>query len=345
MSSRCRPPRTSEARDTGPRLRVLITDGAFVGVEAALRPAVERLGWDLIIATDPGDAARHLGDCDLLVLKNFELSAEQIDRARRLRGVQKLGLLTTNIDRNQLVRRGIPIRTLLLPSSAAVADHAVALLLALTRQLLAGGAAMHAPPAGVVPILTDERHFAYNWAGLNTSVLSGKVLGLIGFGEVALQVSRRARAFGMTVRYAKRHPLPADVERRHGVRSATFDRLLEDSDVVSIHVPQSPQTEGLIGADELARMKPGAFLINTSRGAIVDEGALVDSLLRGHIAGAGLDVFRMEPLPKTDRLLTAPRTVLTPHAAGAGPQALSDAIAQALRRWPAILRAIAAAAG
>jgi phosphoglycerate dehydrogenase-like enzyme len=303
------------------------------------------LGWELVIATNPDDAARRLGDCELLVLKNFELSSEQIDRARRLRGVQKLGLLTMNIDRHELLRRGIPQRTLLLPSSAAVADHTMALLLALTRQLFAGGAAMQSPPAGAMSILTDERHFAYNWADLNTSVLSGKILGLIGFGEVALQVSRRARAFGMTVRYAKRHPLPADVERRHGIRGVLFDTLLHESDVVSIHVPQSPQTEGLIGADELATMKAGAFLINTSRGAIVDEGALVDSLMRGHIGGAGLDVFRMEPLPATDRLLTAPRTVLTPHAAGAGPQALSDAIAQALRRWPAILRATAAASG
>jgi phosphoglycerate dehydrogenase-like enzyme len=299
---------------------------------------VARLGWELIIASSTDDAARHLNDCELLLLKNFELSSEQINRATRLRGVQKLGLLTMNIAHEDLARRGIPLRTLLLPSSGAVADHTMSLLLALSRQLLAGDAAMKVPPSDVTPIVTDERHFAYNWAALNTSALNGKLLGLIGFGEVALQVARRARAFGMTVRYAKRRPLPADVERRLRVHCVPIDELLRDSDVVSIHVPQSPETEGLIGGDELAMMKADAFLINTSRGAVIDDGALLDALRRGHLAGAGLDVFRIEPLPATDPLLTAPRTVLTPHVAGAGPQALSDAIARALHRWSATLR-------
>jgi phosphoglycerate dehydrogenase-like enzyme len=220
----------------------------------------------------------------------------------------------------------------------------MSLLLALTRQLLGGIAAMQAPPVDVTPIVTDERHFVYNWAGLNTSALSGKVMGLIGFGEVALQVARRARSFGMTVRYTKRRPLPADAERRFRVHRLPLGELLRESDVVSIHVPQSAETEGLIGAEQLAVMKPDAFLINTSRGAIVDDVALLDALRRGHLAGAGLDVFRIEPLPATDPLLTAPRTVLTPHAAGAGPQALSDAIAGALRRWPAALRTTTARA-
>jgi phosphoglycerate dehydrogenase-like enzyme len=311
-------------------------------VEEALRPAVERLGWDLVIAANDGDAARELPDCELLVLKNLELNSAEMARAKGLRGVQKLGLLTMNLDREQLARRGIPLRTLLLPSATAVADHTMSLLLALTRQLLPGGVAMQAPPVGIDPVVTDERHFVYNWAGLRALALNGKVLGLIGFGEVALQVAQRARAFGMIVRYAKRRPLPAEVERRLKIRPTSLDELLRGSDVVSLHVPQSPETEGLIGAAELARMKAGALLINTSRGAIVDEDALVDSLTHGHLGGAGLDVFRIEPLPRGSPLLTAPRTVLTPHAAGAGPQALSDAIARALYRWPATLRAAGA---
>jgi phosphoglycerate dehydrogenase-like enzyme len=325
-------------------LRVLITDGAFVGVEAALRPSIERLGWDLVIAGNESEAQRELAGCELLVLKNFELKAAQIERATRLRGVQKLGLLTLNLDSEELARRSIPLRTLLLPSSAAVADHTMSLLLALTRQLLSGGAAMRVPPVDLDPVLTDERHFLYNWAGLSASALHGKILGLIGFGEIALQVAKRAQAFGMIVRYAKRRPLPAEVERRFRIRATSLDDLLRDSDVVSLHVPQSPETEGLIGADELARMKVGALLLNTSRGAILDEDALVDSLTRGHLGGAGLDVFRIEPLPLGSPLLTAPRIVLTPHVAGAGPHALSDAIAQALSRWPATLRAAGARA-
>jgi phosphoglycerate dehydrogenase-like enzyme len=260
------------------------------------------------------------------------LDEDKIQAAPLLRGVQKLGVLTDTVDTKALERRGIPFRTLRLPSSVAVADHTLALILALSRQLAAGARAMTVQ-SSVKPIQTDERQFAYNWARLPSSSLRGKSLGLIGFGEVALEVAQRARAFGMRVQYTKRSPLPAATERRLGVRFTTLDSLLKESDVVSLHVPHSPETVGLIAAEQLAAMKPGALLINTARGAIVDERALVDSLNRGHLGGAGLDVFPIEPLPQDSPLLSAPRTVLTPHMAGAGSEALARAIAGCLVKW------------
>jgi phosphoglycerate dehydrogenase-like enzyme len=313
-------------------MRALIADGVFPGVEAILRPLVSDLDVDLTVAASPENGRALLPSAELLILKNLSLGEADLARARGLRGVQKLGLLTENVDEGALTRRGIPFRTLGLPSAIAVADHTLALILALSRQILGSSRAM-SQPSGVQAIKTDERHYAQNWAGLSTASLAGQSLGLIGFGEVALQVARRARAFGMRVRYTKRVPLAAATERRLGIRSMALEALLEQSDVVSIHVPHTPETEGLIGAAQLASMKRAALLINTARGAIVDEAALIESLKSGHLGGAGLDVFALEPLPVDSPLLTAPRTVLSPHTAGAGSEALARAIAGCLRQW------------
>jgi D-3-phosphoglycerate dehydrogenase len=298
---------------------------------------VDNLGFDLSIANSPDEVRQALPNVHLLVVKNLPLGADDIEAAQQLRGVQKLGRLVDSIDIDALKRKGIPFRTMGLPSAVAVADHTLALMLALSRQLILASVAMKVP-SSVEEIRTDERHFAYNWAGLPTSSLAGKSLGLIGFGEVALEVAVRAQAFGMQVEYTKRVPLPVATERRLKVRFTTFDSLLKESDVVSVHVPHTSETVGLIGADELGSMKPGALLINTARGAIVDEKALVDSLISGHLGGAGLDVFTIEPLPQNSPLLTAPHTVLTPHMAGAGSQALAQAIALSLARWKSALK-------
>lgn len=309
----------------------------FPGVSSILLPLVDRLGFDLTIANSSDEVIAALPKVELLILKNFSLKAADIEAARHLRGVQRLGRLTESVDTEALKRRGIPFRTMGLPSAVAVADHTVALMLALSRQLLPATLAM-SHPSSMEGIETDERRFAYNWAGLSTSSLAGKSLGLIGFGEVALEVATRARAFGMKVQYTKRVPLPSATERRLKVRFATFDSLVSQSDIVSIHVPHTPETVGLIGAGVLASMKPGALLINTARGAVVDEAALVDSLNSGHLGGAGLDVFSVEPLPRDSPLLRAPRTVLTPHIAGAGSEALAQAIAVCLANWDSALR-------
>jgi phosphoglycerate dehydrogenase-like enzyme len=318
-------------------MRVLIADGVFPGVASVLMPLVDGLDLDLKVAGSPDELVEALPTVHLLILKNVPLKAADVETARHLRGVQKLGRLTDSIDTEALKRRAIPFRTMGLPSAVAVADHTLALMLALGRQLLPAAEAMKLP-SSMEGIKTDERRFAYNWAGLSTTSFVGKTLGLIGFGEVALEVATRARAFGMDVQYTKRVPLPSATERRLKVRFAAFDSLLSESDVVSIHVPHTTETVGLIGARQLASMKPGALLINTARGAIVDESALVDSLTSGHLGGAGLDVFNVEPLPLDSPLLSAPRTVLTPHIGGAGPDALAQAIAGCLAHWNRALR-------
>jgi phosphoglycerate dehydrogenase-like enzyme len=281
-------------------VRALIADGVFPGVASLLLPLVDGLRFDLTVATSKEEVNEALPQVELLIVKSHVLDEDKIQAAPLLRGVQKLGVLTDTVDTKALERRGIPFRTLRLPSSVAVADHTLALILALSRQLAAGARAMTVQ-SSVKPIQTDERQFAYNWARLPSSSLRGKSLGLIGFGEVALEVAQRARAFGMRVQYTKRSPLPAATERRLGVRFTTLDSLLKESDVVSLHVPHSPETVGLIAAEQLAAMKPGALLINTARGAIVDERALVDSLNRGHPEVPDLTSSLSNPSHKTAR--------------------------------------------
>jgi len=142
--------------------------------------------------------------------------------------------------------------------------------------------------------------------------LAGAVLGVVGLGKLGQRVARVARAFDMEVLAWSQH-LDPDLARSLGVEPTTKDDLLARSDAVTLHLKLSDRSRGTIGARELALMKPGALLVNTSRGPLVDQAALLDALRSGHLGGAGLDVFDVEPLPDDHPLRTAPRTVLTPH--------------------------------
>jgi len=171
-----------------------------------------------------------------------------------------------------------------------------ALLLALVRQIPAEDAAVRAG----------------GWQHTVGTSLAGRTLGLMGLGRLGQRVARMGQAFEMDVLAWSQH-LEPDFARSLGVEPVTKTELLRRADVVSLHLRLSDRTRGVVGADELALMKPTAYLINTSRGPLVDEAALVTALTSGRIAGAGLDVFDVEPLPPDHALRSAPRTVLTPH--------------------------------
>ncbi len=202
----------------------------------------------------------------------------------------------------------------------AVAEHTMALLLGVKRQLVPGHTGTMScdyQKLEIEPIRTSERVIVFNWlkfAGVEQ--LHGETIGLVGLGDIGLEVARRARAFDMRVLYTKRDPLPAEYETMAEVKYAPLDELLEASDVVSLHAPQTEQTEGLIDADAFSLMKETAVLINTARGGLVDEDALVDALRSASIAGAGLDVFLDEPLPMGHGLLDLDNVLLSPHTGG-----------------------------
>ncbi len=236
----------------------------------------------------------------------------------------------------------VPVVELTNTALVGVAEHAMLLLMALSRSLpwvTRQTAAEAWLPDRATPILTDQTRYTYNWVGLeNFGVLYGKTVGIVGLGRIGRAFAARARAFGMRVQYTQRTRLDPAMERRLGVRWAEWGDLFATSDFVSLHhrFQEGERDDGgndaHIGAREFDRMKPTAFFINTARGRMVDEDALVRALETGQIAGAGLDVFRHEPLPPDSPLLrlAGDRVLLTAHVGGAPSAEATEIIAAEL---------------
>ena len=216
--------------------------------------------------------------------------------------------------------RGVPVALMPQRGCIAVAEQTLMLMLGLSKKVVRAHAATVAGEyrdLGVEPIRTEERRHRFQWMQLpGIFELHGRTLGLVGFGEIATEVARRARAFGMEVVYWGRRRLAAEIEAEEGVGFRDLPELLGESDFVSLHVPLTAETERLVDAAALARMKPGAFLVNTCRGGVVDEDALVESLASGRLGGAGLDVFLHEPVPHDHPLLRLDNVLLAPHLGG-----------------------------
>jgi D-3-phosphoglycerate dehydrogenase len=245
--------------------------------------------------------------------------AELLDRAPLLEVVFVPSAGTDVIDVRAATERGIAVVNAAGNNYVSVSEHAVGLMLALTRRIARADRLAHS--RGESPGIGE--------LGGMASILHGKTLGLIGFGYIGREVARIcAAAFGMRVLVHDPYANPIEAERL-GVRlvegAEGLGTLLDQSDVVSLHSPLTPATEKLIGPGQLARMKPTAILINTSRGGTVDTDALVAALARGQIAGAGLDVTEPEPLPAGHPLLSLDNVVLTPHIGGAAPEVIARA--------------------
>ncbi|WP_202819058.1 D-2-hydroxyacid dehydrogenase family protein [Actinosynnema sp. ALI-1.44] len=250
----------------------------------------------------------HIGDqdrlVDLLIDQQIivimrERTPFRADLLRRLPHLQLLitsGMRNASIDLTAAAEHGVTVCGTA-STSTPPAELTWALILGLARHLVTENNAFRAGGP---------------WQSTVGTGLSGKTLGLVGFGKIGIQVARVARAFGMDVT-AWSANLTAARTDPEGVRLVSKDELLTGSDIVSVHTVLSDRTRGLIGADELARMRPGALLINTSRAAIVDQHALIEALRARRIGGAGLDVFDQEPLPPDHPLRTLPTVLATPH--------------------------------
>jgi phosphoglycerate dehydrogenase-like enzyme len=265
--------------------------------------------WDALGADEVTFFAGHLGDADGVVAalapydvvvamrERTAFPAEVLARLENLRLLVTTGPANVAIDVEAARARGVTVSGTggVSPSTPTV-EMTWALIHALAR---------HVPAE-------DRAVREGRWQHTVGRDLSGRRLGVIGLGGLGRPVATVGLAFGMDVVAWSQHLDPDDA-RAAGVTAVGRDELLETSDVVTIHLKLSERTTGLLGRDELARMKPDALLVNTSRGPIVDEDALVEALHAGTIGGAGLDVFGTEPLPADSPLRTAPRTVLTPH--------------------------------
>jgi len=262
-------------------------------------------------------------DCDfLLSLMHDKIDGAIMAANPNLRAIASMAVTPSDIDVDEATRRGVVVTTAPAIVTEATADICFGLLLAVARRIVEGDRLVR---QGVFPG-GQSNHL------LGSSVW-GKTLGLIGGGgRIGAAVARRARGFQMDVLYWSPRRKPQSIEQELGLTFVPFDELLRTSDFVSIHSPLKAETRRQIGERELALMKPTAFLINTSRGPVVDELALAAALARGEIAGAGLDVFDKEPAV-TPALLELKNVVVTPHLGSAVPEtrdALANAVADNL---------------
>jgi phosphoglycerate dehydrogenase-like enzyme len=306
------------------RIKLLIDSGSqrFVDGVSGLPEAAE---FDILSYVGKSEEAIRdlIQEADAVYIYQHFLTPDLIRSAPALRFIQKHGLNCKNIDLPAATERGIPVATLRLFRNATVAEQAFALMIACARKIILGHQAVTSAvyrEMGLQPFVTKQREIAGNWAKIEGATeLKDTSVGIIGLGDIGMEIAKRCRAFDMTVYYNQRQPHSADVEERFEATYLPFDALLETVDYLVLVLPHTKETEGLIGARELARMKPTATLINVARGAIVDETALVDALQSGRLAMAGLDVFREEPLPAASPLLAMKNVVLTPHmGAGSG---------------------------
>ena len=293
-SRRTTPPRVSE------RPRILVRETiADTGLELLRRR------FDVVEDSD-SDLSEIIGGFDAIIVRSgTTLDASLIERAERLRVIGRAGVGVDNVDVDAATRRGIVVANAAESTVDSAAEHAIALLLALARNIPQAHAAL---TAGV----WDRGRFT----GIE---LAGKTLGVLGLGRIGRQVAHRALGLGMRV--VAYDPFVATERFRElGVElAASLDDVFAVADVVTLHLPLSDETRGLLDANAFARMKDGVRIVNAARGGLVDEAALVDAIGSGKVAGAALDVFESEPY--AGPLLELPQVVVTPHLAGSTTEA------------------------
>ena len=249
---------------------------------------------------EQADAAR---GAEYMILSGTQLGDDVLEACRpRLLQILSAGWDYLNLE---LIRElGIPVAGNGGANSWAVADHAVLLMLAVYHRLVEADAAVR------------SGHWRTPLDGMNAFELAGKTVGLLGMGSIGRQVARRVRSFEANVAYCDPVGLSPQLEAELGAERMDIEDLFLKADILSIHVPLTEQTHGLVTRDLIATMKRGAIVVNTARGALVDETALAEALGEGRIAGAGLDVFVNEPIDGGNPLLSMSNVIVTPHSAG-----------------------------
>jgi D-3-phosphoglycerate dehydrogenase / 2-oxoglutarate reductase len=294
-----------------PRTLIAVTDSPFPSLDPA-RAALRRVDPDLRMAKSASaeDILAVARDADAVLVTYAKLPGELLRQLTRCKAIGRFGLGVDNIDIPAAAELGITVTYVPDYCMQEVSDHAMALLLALARKIPLSNSLVQAGRWEMPAVVPIHR-------------LVGRVLGLVGFGNIPRTLAPKAKAFGLRVvthdPYVSQEALAAA-----GIDSVTFDRLLELSDFVSIHAPLLPATRGLFNAEVFRRMKKGAVLINTARGPLVDEDALVAALDSGHLGGAALDVVTVEPLSKDSKLIGRDNVILTPHTAFYSVEALDE---------------------
>jgi len=279
------------------------------------REAFQRDGIRFVRADERASEAENAAlapdaDAMLVCAGRYPVTAQSFERLRNCGLVVRMGVGYEMVDVAEATRRGILVANM--PASIAedVSDHTIALMLACLRYLVPQTAAMRSG----------------RWApqiSRPTVRLRGQVLGLVGCGDIARRVVQKSAGFGLT--YIGYDPyLDPALAAKYGIELVSFDELLQRADIISIHAPATPETRQMFDAAAFSKMKTSAVLVNTARGALVDEGALVTALRTGQIRAAALDVFANEPIPSDSPLLALDNVVLTPHVAGYSTEGVLD---------------------
>jgi D-3-phosphoglycerate dehydrogenase len=302
-------------------VKAVITDHHYSRIDAALA-VLDEAGIECAVgAARNEDDALELGrDADAVINQHVPVTARMLDAWPRCRGVVHFGKGVDNIDVPAATARGVWVANVRDANADEVSNHVLAMLLAHARAL---------------PTF-DREVRAGRWsyrAAIPRRRLAGQVLGIVGFGAIGRALAPKVQALGMRVVAHSRRAVDAA-----GVAFLPLDALLAQADFVSIHVPLASETKGMIGARELALLKPSAFLINTARGGVIDQPALVAALRERRIAGAGLDVTDPEPPPPDDPLRALDNVILTPHVAWYSEESREHVTVHAAREVVRILR-------
>ncbi len=290
-------------------------------------------GWrSAVLAARPDGSyteedLKEVADADFLVVGLEPVTEVVFAHASELKLVQRLGVGYDNIDLEAAARYGVPVCHMPDFNAATVAEHTMMLILALLRRVFESTLLMK---AGKWPLPTVVAQGIFD--------LQGKTLGILGLGAIGQAVAKRAQPFGVNLCYHDMRRCPPTVEEELGIARVPLDSLLRHSDIVTLHLPLTPETRHLIGRAELQKMKGTAIFINTARGAIVDEVGLADALDRGIIAGAGLDVFADEPLDPRHPIRRCPNVLLTPHTAGQTREAMERMVGMMLENIQRVVR-------
>jgi D-3-phosphoglycerate dehydrogenase len=248
----------------------------------------------------PAELLEAVVGCEALIVRSrTRVTGDVLAAAARLKVVGRAGVGVDNIDLEAAAKRGVAVVNSPQATTLAVAEHALGLMLALARMIPRADAAMKAG----------------EWIKkeLEGIELSGKTLGIVGVGNIGAAVARRAAALGMAV-IGYDPLLPAEAIQQRGAEPVTLEELYTRADFISLHLPLTAETRGMLSGPVFEKMKPGVRLVCTARGGLIDEGALLNALETGRVAGAGLDVFSQEP-PGVTRLVVHPRVIATPHIA------------------------------
>lgn len=289
---------------------------ASAGFQASLARDAKAAGVEAVVVDETDDAgfAREIEGADVLLHVLKPVTAAMIAQGPKLKLIQKLGVGVNTIDLDAAKAAKVAVANMPGTNSQAVAEMTLALMMAVLRRL---------------SYLDPLTRRGEGWSpDLNlidgTGEIAGRTVGFVGYGASPSRLGAALEALGARVIYTARSAKP-DLPGRF----VTLSELLAEADIVSLHVPLTPETEGMIGRDALAAMRPGAILINTARGGLVDETALVDALSSGRLRGAGLDVFAQEPVDPANPLLALPTVVAAPHMAWLTPETLDRSLAVA----------------